>query len=275
MAPQPIRIASDYVGREGQILQAFVDRWTLPPMEMVQAKDSALFLDLDGTLVDIATTPDRIRVPADLVPLLARLSVALGGALGIITGRSLADIDCFLAPLRLVGAGVHGAEFRTEVDGQIRSIAEPLAPSVIEAVSKLVSFDRGIIIEPKRCSIAVHYRLAPAAGPRLEAALRRILMGGPDHLILCQGRKVIEVVPRHVSKGAALDRLLQLPAFHGRRPIMIGDDVSDQSALELAARRDGQGLRVAGEHFGRKEADFDGPAHVRAWLSTLAELLES
>jgi len=244
-------------------------------MEVHEARQIALFLDLDGTLIDIAPRPDEVRVPADLAPLLARLSAALGGALAIITGRSLAEIDRILAPLRLVGAGVHGSEYRMQVDGPIETFTEPLDPAVIEAVSRLVNLDRGIVIELKHGSIAVHYRMAPAARPLLEAELQRILAGGSDHLILCQGRSVIEVVPRHISKGAALDSLLRLPAFRGRRPVMIGDDVSDQSALECAVRLSGQALRVAGEYFQLQDADFDGPAAVRAWLSTLAVLLEA
>ena len=107
----------------------------------------------------------------------------------------------------------------------------------------------GVVIESKVYSIAVHYRLAPSAEPQIEAALKGIVAGSPDHFILCPGRCVIEVVPRHVSKGAALEAMLGLPAFKGTRPIMVGDDVPDKSALAAAVRLGGMGLRVAGEHF--------------------------
>jgi trehalose 6-phosphate phosphatase len=234
---------------------------------------SALFLDLDGTLVDIAPTPDGVRVPEDLSGLLADLTRRLGGALAIVTGRPIHDVDRFLAPLAPVAAGVHGAEIRTSCRGEIRLSAEPIDAAVVTAVQQMAAAEAGAVVEIKRVSIAVHYRLAPAAEPRIEAALQRILHAGPDHLILCRGRKVFEVVPAHVSKGAALETLLALPAFRGRRPVMIGDDISDQSAFAAAARLGGCGLKVAGEHFGGAEAFFSGPAEVRAWLATVARSL--
>jgi trehalose 6-phosphate phosphatase len=235
----------------------------------------AIFLDFDGTLIDIADTPHGVVVPTELVPLLTRLFVGLDGAIAIITGRTVSDVDRFLAPLRLVVAGVHGAELRTLADGEVHPAAEALEPSIIDAVRELAGIARGVVIEPKVYSIAVHYRRAKMVGAHIEAALGRIVEHGPGHLILSPGRKVIEVVPRHISKGAALEALLRLPKFRGRRPVMIGDDVSDQSAFAAAVRLGGLGLRVAGEHFTTEASDFDSPAHVRAWLSALAERLQA
>ena len=200
----------------------------------LQSVSSALFLDLDGTLIDIAQTPDGVFIPNDLVALLDNLTYRLDGALAIVTGRPIADIDRFLAPLAPVAAGIHGAELRTACHGEIELGGEPIDATVVDAVRRLAKTEVGIVVETKRVSIAVHYRLAPSAKPRIEASLRRILDDGPDHLILCPGRKVFEIVPRHVSKGAALETLLALPAFRGRQPVMIGDDVSDQSAFEAS-----------------------------------------
>ena len=228
----------------------------------------ALFLDLDGTLIDIASAPDLVTIPPDLVRLLTRLSARLNGALAIVTGRPIVDVNRFLDPLRPVTAGVHGAQLRMVTNGDVLLTVGPMDPVVASAVRKLSDLAPGIVIETKVYSIAVHYRLAPSVEPQIETALRRIVSDSPDHFILCPGRCVIEVVPRHVSKGAALDALMALPAFKGRRPIMIGDDVPDESALEAAVRHGGAGLRVAGEHFCDK-ADFTGPADVRAWLATI------
>jgi trehalose 6-phosphate phosphatase len=239
------------------------------------SNNCAIFLDLDGTLIDIADTPDGVIVPAELVPLLTRLFNGLDGAIAIITGRPVSDIDRFLAPLRLAVAGVHGAELRSLPDGEVQLTAEPLDPAIIDAVHELGQIGQGVLIEPKVYSIAVHYRRAPMLGLRVEAALRRIVEGRPGHLILCPGRRVIEVVPKHVSKGAALAKLLQLPQFSGRQPVMIGDDVSDESAFEAAIRLGGLALRVTGEHFRTQASDFNGPAHVRAWLAALVERLEA
>lgn len=241
-----------------------------PAVLIEDPADCAVFLDLDGTLIDIAAAPGLVHIPADLVPLLARLSAGLNGALAIVTGRPIAELNQFLAPLQLIAAGVHGAQLRTEANGEVLLTVGPLDPVVAAAVHRLAELDPGIVIEPKVYSIAVHYRRAPSAEPRVEQALRAILADSPDHFILCPGRCVIEVVPKHVSKGAALDALLAFPPFRGRRPIMIGDDVPDESALAAAVRHGGRGLRVAGEHFSNGVADFAGPAQVRAWLASLA-----
>lgn len=236
-------------------------------------KHWALFLDLDGTLVDIAASPEVVVVPRDLAPLLTRLSFGLSGALAIISGRTIREIDGFLWPLKPVAAGVHGAEMRTIPSGQVKSIAEPLDEGILRRVMEIGALDANIVVEPKRYSVAVHYRNAEHARTEIVSALRGILDGGPDHLILCHGRKVIEVVPRQVSKGMALALLMEEPLFWGRSPVMIGDDYSDQSAFEVAKRLGGSGHKVAGEHFGHREAEFESPAHVRAWLLSLCELV--
>lgn len=235
----------------------------------------ALFLDLDGTLIDIGRRPDGVVVPSGLAQLLLRLSAGLRGALAINSGRPIADIDRFLAPLTPIAAGVHGAELRLAAGGEVHHLAKSLEPSLVDAVYELCQVDDGVSVELKGFSIAVHYRMAPEAGPKIEAALRHILEGGPDHLILSRGRKVFEILPRHISKGAALESVLALPGFCGRRPIMVGDDASDETALDAARRLGGLGLRVAGEYFPQELADFEGPANVRSWLLALAERLEA
>ena len=244
-------------------------------MPIEDLTDCALFLDLDGTVIDIASAPDRVIIPATLGPLLARLSDALNGAVAIVTGRQIVEVDRFLRPFQLLTAGVHGAQLRTRLNGDVLLTVGPLDPAVASAVHRLGDLAPGIVIEPKVYSIAVHYRLAPSAEPKVEAALQEIVAGSPDHFILCPGRCVIEVVPRHISKGAALEAFLALPHFKGRRPVMIGDDVPDESALVSAERNGGFGLRVAGEHFGRERADFQGPAEVRAWLAAAAARLQA
>ncbi|TBW40373.1 trehalose-phosphatase [Siculibacillus lacustris] len=243
------------------------------PAVVAEARTEALFLDFDGTLVEIAETPDGTAVPATLVALLGRLQVAFDGAVAIVTGRTVADIDGFLAPLKMVVAGVHGGALRLGADDAVTRLAEPIADNVFERVTRVVRAVPGVLVEHKGTSIAVHWRAVPTASAYLEAELRHALaeVQAEADLILTRGRRVFEIVPRRVSKGAAIAAIAELPAFHGRRPIMIGDDVSDESAFEAAEHLGGIALRVAGEHFTDEIADFRGPAQVRAWLAALVE----
>ncbi len=232
--------------------------------------DSALFIDLDGTLIDIAPAPDRVVIPSGLADLLETVARRLEGAFAIVTGRPIAEVDRWLSPLKPIAAGIHGAELRATFGGEVVLRAEPLDAAVIAAVRKVVTEEPGTIFELKPASVAVHYRQVPEAEPRVESALRNVLDGGPKHLILCRGRKVFEIVPRHVSKGAALATIMGFQEFRGRRPIMIGDDLSDISAIEAAVRLGGRGLTVAGEQFGSGDADFANPEAVRRWLAAEA-----
>jgi trehalose 6-phosphate phosphatase len=231
--------------------------------------DWALFLDFDGTLVDIAPSPESVHVPRELPTLLGHLDAALGGALAIVTGRSIEAIDAYLAPLRPITAGVHGAELRLGRE-QIISTALPLPPAAVEAISALSNKVDGVRIEIKRSSLAVHFRSNPAAGPEIEEELRRVLIDGASGFIIRPGRMVYELLPSHVSKGGAIDALLELPLFFGRRPIVIGDDLSDETAFAAAQRRGGLAFTVAGEHFSRDNADFESPLEVRSWLGAFA-----
>lgn len=236
-------------------------------MELLEdAQRFALFLDFDGTLVDIAPAPDAVVVPGELAPMLGRIADRLGGALAVLTGRPIADIDRFLAPLKPVAAGVHGSEVRLARDGPVELQSEPIEASIIRRVRKIAQGVQGALLELKAASVAIHYRNVPEAEGAIEAALSDLVADSGDHLILCRGRKVLEIVPAHVSKGDALETFMRRPAFRGRRPIMIGDDVSDLSAFAAARRFGGRGLKVAGEQFHPGDVEFSGPEHVRRWL---------
>lgn len=240
---------------------------------MTNPRRWALFVDIDGTLLNLAPTPDAVRVPASLVPLLEDLGRGLGWALGVLTGRRMADADRMLAPLKLAGSGVHGTEVRERRAGPIAILAEPIPSDLVQAMNEISQMAEGILVEQKGAGIAVHYRNAPLAQKAIESEVARIVAHSSYDLVLRRGRKVLEAVPMGFSKGRALTKLAQLSPFQGLRPIMIGDDVGDESAFLAAEQLGGIGLKVAGEHFSRSTADFDGVAAVRAWLEDLAERL--
>ena len=230
----------------------------------------ALFLDFDGTLVDMAATPGGVWPEPGLVELLQKLAQNLDGALAIVTGRPLSDIDRLLAPTLLRGAGVHGAEVRDEAGGPVREAAPPLREDFVDAVRRLEEIAPGVLVERKNAAIAVHYRLAETMGPEVERRLRALLSEAGEALDLRPGRMLVEAVPHTVSKGEALRAFMRKPPFAGRLPIMIGDDSGDVVAFEAAEAMGGRGLRVAGEFFSSGDAHFSGTAAVRQWLEQLS-----
>jgi trehalose 6-phosphate phosphatase len=223
--------------------------------------DWALFLDLDGTLLDLAPTPTSVEVPPGLIDVLHRLSARLGGALAIVTGRPLEDIDRLLAPLRLPVAGNHGASARLP-DGTTRALAEiaPLPPEWLPHAEETCAAWPGVIVEPKPYSIALHYRQAPERESDILALARELVGGHPDFEIL-KAHYAYEVRPRQATKGLAIERLMELAPFRGRVPVFVGDDETDESARAAARHLGGIGLDVA--------PSFGGSAgRVRQWLAS-------
>jgi trehalose 6-phosphate phosphatase len=232
----------------------------------------ALFLDFDGTLVEIAATPDAAAPPVTLPDVLARAAAALSGALALVSGRRIADLDARLAPFRCAAAGVHGAEIRFDPAQDIDAETGRLDPRVRDEVIRLTQDDPRLLVEDKGRAIAVHYRLAEHLGPELERRLEHYVRASDRELKLQAGRKVVEILGDTASKGDAVRQFMCRAPFAGRTPVMIGDDRTDLSAFEACADFGGGGLRVAGEFFPAEEAEFGSPAAVRAWLEKLALL---
>lgn len=235
----------------------------------------ALFLDMDGTLLEMAPSPEAVRVPSGLPALLRDLSDGLGGALAILTGRQIIEADRLLDPLRLPASGVHGAQIRRVAGREIETCSPELPPELVAQLVALEGKMPGVRAEAKGPGFAVHYRVVPHFERELEVHLRQLLVDYASSVVLSRGRKIFEIIPIGQTKGTALVTFSGMPEFQGRRPVMIGDDVGDEPAFAAAARLGGTGLRVAGEHFGRDAANLTGPADVYRLLTRVLERLHA
>ncbi len=228
----------------------------------------AFFLDFDGTLIDIAATPEAVIMPPELPGLLMDLSARAGGALALVSGRPIASLDQFLAPARLPSAGIHGAETRF-ADGSEEKLAAPALEALRQQLRGLGA-RHGLLIEEKSVSVTVHYRSHPDLGQQLEADMRAIIASSPG-LELQRGKMMLEVRPAGADKGLAVGRFMEGPPFAGRRPLAVGDDLTDEYMFRVAAEMGGLAVRVGRDRRETAAAvHIDDPQSVRSWLSNLA-----
>lgn len=235
-----------------------------------QAAGAALFLDFDGTLVDIAPRPDAVVVQDGLPDLLDRLRRHLGGALAIVSGRALSVIDGYLAPHRFDVAGLHGAEQR--IGGAVAVEPMPDQRRLQQAVEllRLRSAGRpGLIVEDKGRSVALHWRLAPAlAGYAADTVAEAERLLGPDYRVQ-DGKDVLELLPRFATKGSAIARFMAHDPYRGRTPYFVGDDRTDEHGFGVVAAMGGQGIRIGpGDTVAARR--MDSPAVLRQWLADCA-----
>ncbi|GBU16027.1 MULTISPECIES: trehalose-phosphatase [Methylobacterium] len=233
---------------------------------------TALFLDFDGTLVEIAPRPDAVRVDPDLVPTLERLRERLGGALAIVTGRPIEVIDDFLAPARFDVAGLHGVALRR--GGVVLGAGAEGHPALRVKIPELEARLEGleaVLIEDKGASVAVHWRLASERdAERAQAAVEAVAAELAGAYRLQLGKAVGEIVPATATKAAAIRTFLETQPYAGRRPVFLGDDRTDEIAFTSVNNDGGISIRVgAGETVARKR--LGDPVAVRATLRAWAE----
>ena len=230
------------------------------------AEDWALFLDVDGCLVDFADAPDDVRLPRRLPPLLARLAHRLGGAVALVSGRPLAGLDRMFAPLRMPAAGLHGLELRN--DKLLKP--PPEAPAALagireEAVALALAYP-GAIVEDKGPALGLHWRAAPAARDALRALAEASLPRLPGYR-LQHGDSVVELRPAHGDKGAAIAALLDEAPFRGRMPVFAGDDITDESGFATVNARGGISILVGAREPSAAHYALRSPTAVRRWLA--------
>lgn len=204
----------------------------------------ALFMDFDGTLVELAARPDAVTVEPGLPQILVRLAASLGGALAIVSGRPIATIDHFLGPHFDV-AGLHGAERR--VGGVLRPGHTPDRAGLRHALKVLQGLARDeprFVIEDKQLTVAFHWRLVPALEALALTTVDRALAAAGSAYRIQYGHAVAEIVPAHVGKGGAVDEFLTLPPYAGRRPVFFGDDLTDEAAFAAVNRHGGISVKI-------------------------------
>ncbi len=237
----------------------------MPPI----SENTALFLDIDGTLLDLARTPDRVKVPHQLHCALETLSQKLSGALALVSGRSLDSIDKLFAPFRPPAIGAHGGEVRA-IDGVVTR-GQTVPDKVTEIFKGLADNIPGLLLEDKKCAIALHYRLAPEAQPVLGAAMEKhARLFEAEKVRILYGKAVIEACPVGVDKGTAVAALARQKPFAGRSVLFGGDDTTDLDVFRILPYLGGYGFSV-GRRFEGADYVFESPRAVRQWLAKAAE----
>jgi len=219
---------------------------------------TALLLDLDGTLLDLAPTPDSVVVPVGLPATLRTLRHRLAGALGIITGRPVETVDALLGDAPYAVAGEHGGAVRHAPGAALHRPPLPAPPAAwLEAAERLAAAHPGVLLERKARGFALHFRAVPDAGPALRGALATLLSGSAAFELL-PAHMLWEVRPHGIDKGKALRTLMEHAPFAGRKPVFVGDDVTDEDAIHAARALGGAGFQV--------DPVFGSPSGVRRWL---------
>jgi trehalose 6-phosphate phosphatase len=239
------------------------------PAPVSDLRKRAILLDIDGTLLDLAPSPRQIWVPPELRRTLARLTELTGGALALVSGRSLNDIDLIFSPLQLAAIGGHGAEMRPVPDGEAQICVGPLSAALKRKLASIAELGPGILVEDKGYSLALHYRLAPEKGDALRAAVDEICAGVPPGTVeILPGKLVVEIKAAGVSKANAVCELMKYPPFANRHPIFIGDDTTDVPVFGIISRFGGLAYSV-GRIVANVDGHFDTPEAVRAWLARI------
>jgi trehalose 6-phosphate phosphatase len=241
-----------------------------PPASLLDG--AALFLDFDGTLVELADTPDAIRVPGELRGLLDRLAARLGGRLALVSGRPIADLERHVGALGMALSGSHGLELRL-AGGAGRT---PQAPHGLDeaqrAVAGFVAARPGLLAEHKPAGVALHYRLAPDLAT--EAELFMADLARRTGLVVQRGKMVAELRAAGPDKGGALRELMAEPVFAGARPVFVGDDLTDEHAFKAAAAMGGAGILVGPPRATAAAWRLAGVPEVALWLDRALEALD-
>ncbi|MFY9326413.1 MAG: trehalose-phosphatase [Georgfuchsia sp.] len=242
---------------------------TIPPPQ--PSPDWAYFLDVDGTLIDIAQTPDEVFVDHDLLRLIEKLHLLCEGAVALVSGRALADLDILLGMPHLPMAGLHGLEWRVNNTDDIQRRAMPT--NELDAIKLRLTtlrqrFDQ-LIIEDKGSALALHYRQAPRLGSYLHRWVRDLVNLAGKDLQVQPGKRVIEIMSKGYDKGSAIETFMAQMPFADRLPVFIGDDLTDEHGFTVINQMGGLSIKVGKGHTAAT-CRLRSVAAVRNWLSQLS-----
>lgn len=242
-----------------------------PPTLARDLHECAFLLDIDGTIIDIAPSPRQVWVPTDLRLTLTRLIELTDGAVALVSGRSLNDIDLIFSPLQLAAIGVHGAEMRLTGEADVVSRVAPLSKSLKRRLAAVAELGPGILVEDKGYSLALHYRLAPHAERAIYEAITLIRADLPEAPIeVLPGKYVFEIKHAGFTKANGVRELMKHAPFMGRKPLFIGDDVTDESVFAIMPDMNGLAFSV-GRRAKGVNGHFDAPSDVREFLAHLLD----
>ena len=234
-----------------------------PPL----SADVALFLDFDGTLADIAPTPDAVQVADDLSELLQCVAWRLNGALAIVSGRPIATIDRYIDDAVPAVSGIGGAERRTAARHVHRCEVNPATlDRAREVLTRFATSRQGVLLEDKAVSLAVHYRLAPEQGEACREIVEACARDSGGHLERLDGKMVVELKPAGISKAAAVLAFMNEAPFAGRRPVFVGDDQIDEAAFAEVAKTNGFSVIVGNRSPTAATTRLASVAELHIWL---------
>lgn len=243
---------------------------TVPPPFPDTGRGHALFLDFDGTLVDLAPTPDAVTVPDDLAALLDRLWRQLDGAVALVSGRALATIDG-LVHGRFDAIGSHGLEWHLAT-GRF-DLAPDLPPAIAALAATAAEALPGVLVETKPAALGLHYRAVPALAETVRAQASRVVAATPGYRIQ-EGHALVEILPCGPGKGGAIERTMALPPYAGRRPIFAGDDLTDESGFAVVNRLGGLSIQVGARPGSQASVRLPDPLAMRRWLAEWSRRME-
>lgn len=226
----------------------------------------ALFLDVDGTLLRIRDNPSEVQADRELIHVLEACSIELDGAMSLVSGRSIAEVDRIFAPAVFPVAGAHGAELRIHADDKVSAPHEPLPGKVIKSLEALAARNGRLLVEKKRGGASLHYRKAPELEEECRRVVTKLLAELGDAYRLIAGKMVFEIAPAGHNKGAAIRSFLDIPPFAGRLPVFLGDDVTDEDGFRIVNQLEGMSIRVGDSVHSEAHYELPDVAAVRAWL---------